>query len=128
MLTLIAIVSAVVVVTILANWKLKFFRWDLIEEIREFNQELSGRDTEKNNQPVVVAVSDTVTTTEPTEVSVRVETEPQRARNSSGQFIGDDPTTQPINEAWVGGTAPARKRTSKPAAKKGAAPKPKTKK
>lgn len=40
--------------------------------------------------------------------------EPIRARDESGHFVADDPST-PENEAWVGGVSPkkTRKRTSK---------------
>ena len=33
----------------------------------------------------------------------------KRARNDKGQLIGDDPSTPDVNEAWVGGKAPAKK-------------------
>ena len=38
--------------------------------------------------------------------------EPVRARDESGHFIADDPST-PENEAWVGGVAPKTSRKSK---------------
>ena len=41
--------------------------------------------------------------------------EPIRARNEKGHYIADDLSTPDINEAYVGGEAPAKK---KPAAKK----------
>ena len=36
--------------------------------------------------------------------------EPERARDEKGRLVGDDKTTPTINEAWVGGQAPIRKR------------------
>ena len=48
---------------------------------------------------------------EPVVEEVVVE-EPVRARNESGHFIADDPST-PENEAWVGGTAPKTSKKSK---------------
>lgn len=33
---------------------------------------------------------------------------PQRAKNTRGQFVADDPTTPNVNEAWKGGKAPAK--------------------
>jgi hypothetical protein len=30
-----------------------------------------------------------------------------RARTAGGQFVGDDPATPKVNEAWEGGTAPS---------------------
>jgi hypothetical protein len=30
-----------------------------------------------------------------------------RARTAEGQFVGDDPATPEVNEAWEGGTAPS---------------------
>lgn len=40
------------------------------------------------------------------------EINPSRARESSGQYRGDDPTTEERDEAWVGGK-PKRKKESK---------------
>ena len=45
--------------------------------------------------------------------------EPERARDINGRLVGDDKSTSTINEAWVGGKAPAKKK----AAAKKAAPK-----
>lgn len=46
-------------------------------------------------------------------VDIESEVEPKRARNEKGQLIGDDPDTPEINEAWEGGKAPAKKKTTK---------------
>ena len=35
---------------------------------------------------------------------------PKRARNSKGQFVGDDKSTKGKNEAWVGGKAPKKRK------------------
>tara|TARA_Y100001972_G_scaffold88342_1_gene108086 strand:+ start:101 stop:403 length:303 start_codon:yes stop_codon:yes gene_type:complete len=48
-----------------------------------------------------------------------------RARNDKGQLVGDDPSTPNINEAYVSGKAPKKK---KAAAKKAVAKKKVTKK
>ena len=45
----------------------------------------------------------------------------ERARNDKGQLIGDDPSTPDINEAYVGGKKPAKKKTTKKAPAKKAA-------
>ena len=45
--------------------------------------------------------------------------EPERARDINGRLVGDDKSTPTVNEAWVGGKAPAKKK----AAAKKAAPK-----
>ena len=51
-----------------------------------------------------------------------LESEPVRARDKKGRLVGDDPDTPDVNEAYVGGKAPAKKKSSskkkKPAAKK----------
>jgi len=44
--------------------------------------------------------------------------EPKRARGTKGRYKADDKSTADINEAWVGGKAPKRKASKKPAAKK----------
>ena len=36
--------------------------------------------------------------------------EPKRARDDKGRLVADDKKTPTINEAWVGGMAPAKKR------------------
>ena len=48
---------------------------------------------------------------EPVVEEVVVE-EPVRARDESGHFIADDPST-PENEAWVGGISPKKSKKSK---------------
>lgn len=51
-------------------------------------------------------------------INVGVEAEPTgvRARNAKGHFVKDDKSTPNVNEAYVDGKTPKRKR--KPAAKK----------
>ncbi len=44
---------------------------------------------------------------------IESDVEPKRARNEKGQLVGDDPDTPEINEAWEGGKAPAKKKTTK---------------
>jgi len=46
----------------------------------------------------------------------------KRARNKKGQLKGDDPSTPDVNEAWVGGKAPVKKKRGRP---KGSKNKPK---
>jgi len=36
----------------------------------------------------------------------------ERARNDKGQLVADDPSTPDINEAYVGGKKPAKKKTT----------------
>ena len=36
-----------------------------------------------------------------------------RARNKDGTLKADDPSTPDVNEAWEGGKAPAKRKTSK---------------
>ena len=38
------------------------------------------------------------------------EVKPKRARTSRGRYRGDDKSTADVNEAWVGGKAPKRKK------------------
>ena len=38
------------------------------------------------------------------------EVKPKRARTSRGRYRADDKSTTDVNEAWVGGKAPKRKR------------------
>lgn len=47
-----------------------------------------------------------------TEVKEEVK-KPVRARNEKGQLQADDPSTPDINEAWEGGEAPVKKKTTK---------------
>ena len=42
----------------------------------------------------------------------------KRARGTKGRYKADDKSTADINEAWVGGKAPKKKASKKPAAKK----------
>jgi len=36
--------------------------------------------------------------------------EPKRARDEKGQYQGDDESTPDVNEAWVGGKSPNKKK------------------
>ena len=38
---------------------------------------------------------------------------PKRARGPKGRYKGDDKSTKDVNEAWVGGKAPKKKRKKK---------------
>ena len=38
------------------------------------------------------------------------EEKPKRARGKKGRYKGDDITTKDVNEAWVGGKAPKKRR------------------
>ena len=35
---------------------------------------------------------------------------PKRARGKKGKYLADDPTTKGVNEAWVGGKAPKKRK------------------
>ena len=45
-----------------------------------------------------------------TELIIGKNIKPKRARNSKGQFVGDDKSTKGKNEAWVGGKAPKKRK------------------
>ena len=45
-----------------------------------------------------------------TELITGDDVKPKRARNSKGQFVGDDKSTKGKNEAWVGGKAPKKRK------------------
>ena len=42
----------------------------------------------------------------------------KRARDDKGHYVADDPNTPDVNEAYVGGKAPAKKSTKKKTTKK----------
>ena len=44
--------------------------------------------------------------------------EPKRARGKKGRYKADDKSTKDINEAWVGGKAPKKKKTKKKKSKR----------
>jgi hypothetical protein len=80
---------------------------------------------------VAAPVAEPVVETAPAPVA---EAAPQRAKDTKGKFVADNPAT-PENEAWKGGKAPAaikaapkKAAAKKPAAKKPAAKKPGVKK
>ena len=41
------------------------------------------------------------------------QTKPKRARGPKGRYKGDDKSTKDVNEAWVGGKAPKKKKRKK---------------
>ena len=42
-----------------------------------------------------------------------MEAKPKRARTTKGRYKGDDRLTDDINEAWVGGKAPKKRKKNK---------------
>ena len=46
------------------------------------------------------------------------EGEPVRARDEKGHYVADDPNTPDVNEAYVGGKAPTKKKSTKKTTKK----------
>jgi len=38
------------------------------------------------------------------------EEKPKRARGKKGRYLADDPTTKDVNEAWVGGKVPKKRK------------------
>lgn len=94
MLILIGIVAAIIAVVIVANWRLELFKLDLKDELGKV----------KVSEPD--KVSEPVPTPAPAPAP-EAEVKPQRARDSKGKFIKDNPTT-PQNEAWEGGTKPSK--------------------
>ncbi len=42
--------------------------------------------------------------------SEKEEKKPKRARTKKGTYKGDDKSTKDVNEAWIGGKAPKKKR------------------
>lgn len=89
-----------------------YLYWKSIE--KESNEKLPVRN------PVV---EKTVVETTNTEVSAttaetsKPEVKPKRAKRK-GRFVADDPTTPDVNEAWVGGKAPAKTKTKTTKTKK----------
>jgi hypothetical protein len=49
--------------------------------------------------------------------------EPERARDDKGRLRADNKSTPAVNEAWVGGKAPVKKKRGRPPKAKIAAPK-----
>ncbi len=43
-------------------------------------------------------------------VKEATKTKPKRARGKKGKFLADDKSTKGVNEAWVGGKAPTKRR------------------
>ena len=44
------------------------------------------------------------------EMKMAITKKPKRARGPKGRYKGDDKSTPNVNEAWVGGKAPKKKR------------------
>ena len=38
------------------------------------------------------------------------DSEPKRSRTKRGRFVADDKSTKDVNEAWIGGKAPKRRK------------------
>lgn len=119
MLTLIALAAAAVAVAVVANWKLQFFRWDLMDEVKRLFANAQPVPT----QPETSVKAESVKTKEPVPEPVKPAepvpehaksaAQPRRARDGKGKFVGDKPETSVVNEAWVGGQAPAKKASNR---------------
>ena len=79
----------------------KLYVHDEVVEAKEEWQQSLMEAFVQNNWAMEIKVEDT------SDVET---TEPVRARNDKGQLVGDDPDTPDVNEAWVGGKAPKKKK------------------
>jgi len=50
---------------------------------------------------------------DPREPKKPKQTKPKRAKTKRGKFKADDPTTPDVNEAWVSGKSPKKKKARK---------------
>lgn len=65
---------------------------------------------EVKEEPIVVKSEPTPVNPQITDAVTQIEIEkPKRARTAKGQLKADDKSTPDVNEAWVGGKAPAKK-------------------
>lgn len=111
MLTLIALAAAAVAVAVAANWKLQFFRWDLMDEVKRLFASAKPVPAEPETSTVSAPVeaAEPVKASEPVVEPAKPAAQPRRARDGKGKFVGDKPETPVVNEAWVGGQAPTKK-------------------
>jgi|TARA_A100001391_G_scaffold203867_1_gene197402 hypothetical protein len=75
----------------------------------------TGKTVEKTEQ--VAAFEKAIKESKEAVESVEI-VEPARARTEQGRFIADDKSTEDVNEAWVGGVAPKKKKKPKVVKKK----------
>lgn len=80
----------------------------------KFIKNLLGLGAKETVQEILTPPTDNVLITRVAvpESNIKLSSKPQRAKNTKGQFVADDPSTPDVNEAWKGGKAPAKK--SKP--------------
>ena len=82
------------------------------------------RDSINNNKIEIFQNDSTLAEQESKNLEVEIKkkdkkpSEPIRARTDAGHFVADDPSTPDVNEAYVGGKTPAKKKTVKKTTKK----------
>ena len=98
---------------------LKLYGLDEVVEVKETWQEDLMNTFIENGFAMEVKM-DSADQTAEIEAEINPDEDPERARNDKGHYIADDPDTPDVNEAYVGGKAPAvkKKTTKKSTAKK----------
>ena len=72
-------------------------------------------DEVKKAKVIKEAMKEATVTLKPLKEAVTpvTETKPKRVRTEKGTYVADDKSTPDVNEAWVGGNAPAKKKAVK---------------
>ncbi len=78
------------------KFKKWFHYWIMEKPVPKAKVEVSVEDTAESEGKAIYSGSVSATAT------------PTRVRNKVGKFVADDPSTPDVNEAWVGGKAPAK--------------------
>mgnify|MGYP003109653217 CR=1 FL=1 len=92
--------------------ELRLYELDEVVEVKEDWQEDLMNAFIENGFAIEVKM-DSADSSADMEAEIKEDEDPERARNDKGHYIADDPETPEVNEAYVGGKAPAKKTTKK---------------
>lgn len=92
--------------------ELRLYELDEVVEVKEDWQE-DLMNTFIDNGFAIEVKMDSADSSADIEAEIKEDEDPERARNEKGHYIADDPDTPDVNEAYVGGKAPAKKTTKK---------------
>tara|TARA_R100000234_G_scaffold26260_1_gene15178 strand:- start:1469 stop:1747 length:279 start_codon:yes stop_codon:yes gene_type:complete len=64
----------------------------------------------KEAEVIDAAIDEATVELKPIDEAEVITTKPKRARTKKGRYVADDKSTPDVNEAWVGGKAPKKKK------------------
>lgn len=93
-------------------WK-KVVKFFMPPTIQEYEETQKAKKLLKEAEVIDAAIEEATVELKPLDKADVITAKPKRARTKKGRFVADDKSTPDINEAWVGGKAPKKKKKKK---------------